>query len=184
MKINVFLAEGFEEVEAVSIIDVLRRAELDVETISIMGNKEVKGAHGITIIADELFEDVSPFADVMLLPGGMPGTKYLGEHQKLGEWLVKHFKEGKTVGAICAAPSVLGALGILDGKKATCYPGFEPQLGKGDFVNEPVVVDGTVITSRGVGTALEFALKLVEILCDEQKAKNLHEGLLVPHYYG
>lgn len=182
MKGYVFFAEGFEEIEAVTVVDVLRRAGLEITTISITGNREVMGAHKIPIITDELFEYVDhQGADLLILPGGMPGTNNLAAHRKLGDLLVKHHMQEKWLAAICAAPSVLGGLGLLKGKNATCYPGFEPQLEGAIISHAPVVQDGHVVTSRGAGTALEFALKLVEIASGIEKAKNLREGLIVAH---
>lgn len=182
MKGYVFFAEGFEEIEAITVVDVLRRAGLEIVMVSITGNREVRGAHQIPVITDELFEYVDhQGADLLILPGGMPGTKNLAAHHKLGDLLKKYHNEGKWVTAICAAPSVLGGLGILQGKKATCYPGFEPQLEGAEIVHTPVVQDGHIITSRGAGTALEFALKLVEISGGVEKARNLREGLIVAH---
>lgn len=182
MKGYVFFAEGFEEIEAVTVVDVLRRAGLDITMVSVSGNREVRGAHGIPVITDDLFEYVDhQGADLLILPGGMPGTKHLAAHHKLGDVLKRYHAEGKWLAAICAAPSVLGGLGILQGRRATCYPGFEPQLEGAEILHAPVVQDGHVITSRGAGTALEFALKLVEISVGLEKSKNLREGMIVAH---
>lgn len=182
MKGYVFFAEGFEEIEAVTTVDVLRRAGLEIVMVSITGNREVRGAHQIPVITDELFEYVDhQGADILILPGGMPGTKNLAANHKLGDLLKKYHADEKWVAAICAAPSVLGGLGILNGRTATCYPGFEPQLEGATISHAPVVQDGHIITSRGAGTALEFALKLVEISAGIEKAKNLREGMVVAH---
>lgn len=182
MKGYVFFAEGFEEIEAVTVVDVLRRAGLEITMVSVTGNLEVRGAHKIPVITDELFEYVDhQGADILILPGGMPGTKNLAAHHKLGNLLKKYHEEEKWVAAICAAPSMLGGLGILNGKTATCYPGFEPQLEGAVISHAPVVQDGHIITSRGAGTALEFALKLVEISVGVEKARNLREGMIVAH---
>ncbi len=180
MKGYVFFAEGFEEIEAVTVVDVLRRAGVKIVMVSMTGNREVRGAHQIPVITDELFEFVDhQGADILILPGGMPGTRNLAASTKLGELLKKYNAEGKWVTAICAAPSILGGLGILKGKNATCYPGFEPQLEGATISHAPVVLDGNVITSRGAGTALDFALKLVEVSVGIEKAKNLREGMIV-----
>src|SRR5690554_5279704 len=127
--VTVHLAEGFEEIEAVSIIDVLRRAGIETLIVSVTGKKEVTGSHNITITADSLFEDIDySQIKMIVLPGGMPGAQHLKEHDALGKQIIKFNNEGKPVGAICAAPIVLGGLGLLKNKKATCYPGFEEQL--------------------------------------------------------
>lgn len=182
MKGYVFFAEGFEEIEAVTVVDVLRRAGLGITTVSVTGQQEVTGAHGIPVITDALFEYVDHNgADLLILPGGMPGTKNLAAHHKLGDLLKRYHREERWVAAICAAPSVLGGLGILKGLRATCYPGFEPQLEGATVSHDPVVLDGRVVTSRGAGTALEFALKLVEVAAGPEKAKNLREGMIVAH---
>lgn len=182
MKAYVFFAKGFEEIEAITVVDVLRRAGFSITMVSITGAREVTGAHGIPVITDELFEYVDhQGADMLVLPGGMPGTTNLAACSKLGDLLKKYHSEEKWVAAICAAPSVLGGLGILKGLKATCYPGFEPQLEGAEILHAPVVQDGHVVTSRGAGTALEFALKLVEVAVGVEKARNLREGLVVAH---
>ncbi len=182
MKGYVFFAKGFEEIEAITVVDVLRRAGLTITMVSVTGSREVEGAHGITVITDELFEYVDhQGADILILPGGMPGSTNLAANHKLGDLLKKYHVEGKWLAAICAAPIVLGGLGILKDRTATCYPGFEPQLEGAEISHAPVVQDGHVITSRGAGTALEFALKLVEVSVGLEKARNLREGLIVKH---
>lgn len=179
-RVNIYLAEGFEEIEAVTAADVLRRAGVEAAMISITGRREVKGAHGITITADELFENVDSFAaDMLVLPGGMPGTRHLGEHEGLRRVILGFAERGKLIGAICAAPSVLGKLGLLDKRKAVCYPGFEEDL-RGAVTGGGIVVrDGNFITSKGPGTAISFALTLVEILTDRKKAEELKDGMIV-----
>lgn len=178
MLAHVFLAEGFEEVEAVTIVDVLRRGGLTVKTVATGKSRIVTGAHQIPIQAD-LFLAEAQGAELLVLPGGMPGTKNLGECEPLKELILKHEDDGKRFAAICAAPSVLGQLGLLRGKKATCYPGFESMLEGAEVVQDAVVVDGQVVTSRGVGTALAFSLKLVELTMGGQKASELKKALLV-----
>lgn len=170
MEVYLFLAEGFEELEVVTPVDLLRRAGISVNTVSISGKKEVTGAHGITLHADLLFEQCDfTHADLLMLPGGMPGTKNLGEHQPLCQLLTEHNEKGKRIGAICAAPSVLGQLHLLEGKKATCYPGFESYLGD-SYVDDSVVVDGNVITAKGPGVAYDYALCLIYLLKDKDTA--------------
>jgi 4-methyl-5(b-hydroxyethyl)-thiazole monophosphate biosynthesis len=178
--VNIYLAEGFEEIEAITVVDVLRRAEIEVRLVSITGRKEVVGAHNVTIIADELFENIDNLsAEMLILPGGMPGTRYLGEHSGLRKVITDFAENSKYIAAICAAPSILGRLGLLDKRKAVCYPGFEEAL-KGAVIGEEMVVqDGSFITSKGPGTAVYFALHLVELLIDEETAEELREGMIV-----
>lgn len=179
-KIAVHLANGFEEIEAISIIDVLRRADLDVVTISVTGKLEVNGAHQIKVLADELFENVDYSRIFMIvLPGGMPGASNLNAHEGLKAQIVKFNEEKKLLAAICAAPLVYGNLGILNGKQAVCYPGFEKYLKGAEILNQPVAESGNVITGRGPGAAIQFALKLVEKLVSVEKAELLASQMLV-----
>ena len=177
----VFLASGFEEIEAMSIIDVLRRGEVNTVTVSITGDKKVKGAHNVEVIADEIFTNVDfSNGDMLVLPGGMPGTNHLNAHDGLKSVISEYNNQGKYIAAICAAPLVFGEMGLLKGKKATCYPSFEDRLiGAEVTENERVVVDGNVVTSRGPGTAIEFALQLVEILVSKEVAAQWRAGMLV-----
>jgi len=179
-RVNIYLAKGFEEIEAITVVDTLRRAEVDARMISITGRKEVTGAHGIIVEADEIFENIDNMkADMIVLPGGMPGTRNLADHQGLQEVLLRFAQENGPIAAICAAPSILGKLGLLDQKKAVCYPGFEETL-KGAIIGEEAVEqDGNFITSKGPGTAIYFALKLVELLVDNEAAEELREGMIV-----
>lgn len=178
-KIGVFLADGFEEIEGLTVVDILRRAGIEVTTISIMGRKEVQGSDQITVLADALYEETD-FArvDGIVLPGGMPGTKHLGAHDGVKEQITAFAAAGKLVAAICAAPSVLGENGILKGKKAACYPSFEDKLLGAEVVFEEVAEDGNVITSRGMGTAIPFALRLTAYLTTEEKAAELAESII------
>jgi len=179
-KIAVHLANGFEEIEAISIIDVLRRADLDVVTISVTGKLEVNGAHQIKVLADELFENVDYSRIFMIvLPGGMPGASNLNAHEGLKAQIVKFNEEKKLLAAICAAPLVYGNLGILNGKQAVCYPGFEKYLKGAEILNQPVAESGNVITGRGPGAAIQLALKLVEKLVSVEKAELLASQMLV-----
>lgn len=179
MRACVFLADGFEEIEGLTVVDILRRAGVETRTVSITGQKLVTGSHQIPITADCCIGDTDfSEAELLVLPGGMPGTRYLGACKELTDLLLKFFREGKKVAAICAAPSVLGGLGILDGKKAACYPGFEDQLKGAEVLFEQVVRDGNVTTSRGMGTAIPFALDLVSQLVSEEKAQELKEGII------
>jgi 4-methyl-5(b-hydroxyethyl)-thiazole monophosphate biosynthesis len=175
----VILAEGFEEIEAVTPIDVLRRAELNV-TVAGVGSKTIRGAHGVRFQADTTLNQYKDLPDAVILPGGMPGAQNLANSKEVREILTKMNSQNKLIGAICAAPAlVLAPSGILEGKKATCYPGFENHFNSStQFSPARVVVDGHIITSRGPGSALEFALELVEKLAGKEKAESLSQGLL------
>lgn len=179
-KVNVYLAEGFEEIEAVTVIDVLRRAGLEVHTVAVSKQREVMGAHHISIAVDQTFEEHdNSAADLLVLPGGMPGTVNLEQHEGLRALIREFYEGGKYIGAICAAPSILGRMGILQGAKATCFPGFEVQLKGAEFSKELVVQHKNLITSRSAGTAMLFALKLVEVLAGPEKALELKPQMLV-----
>ena len=165
MKVLLHLADGFEEIEALSTLDILRRADIDTTTVSIMGRIEVKSSRGVIIQADKVFSDINyQEFDMIILPGG-PGTTLLDQHEELKSHLKNYDAEGKWIAALCAAPSVLGKLNLLNGKNAVCYPGYENDLlGAKVSLNEKVVVDGNIITSRGPGTSFDFAFKIVEVL--------------------
>ncbi len=178
-KIAVFLADGFEEIEGLTVVDLLRRAGLEVKTISIMGRREVTGSHQITVLADCQYEEASlEEAEAVVLPGGMPGTLRLGEHKGVTETVMKFYQEGKLVAAICAAPSVLGSLGILKGRSATCYPGFEEKLLGADTTGGKVEISDNVITGKGMGAAIPFGLALIGQLLGEEKAKEIKDAIV------
>ncbi len=176
-KVNVYLADGFEEVEGLTVVDLLRRAGIETDMVSIMGRKEITGARKIPVLADKLFEEQDD-PDVIVLPGGMPGTLHLKAHEGLADLIRKADKEGKLLAAICAAPTIYGEMGLLEGKNATCYPGMEDKLLGANWQEQPVVVDGNFVISRGVGTAIAFALTLVTILKDEETAKSLANSIV------
>lgn len=178
--ILLFLAPGFEEIEAIATIDILRRAALDVKSVSMAGSLNVTGAHGITVEADSLYSEIDPTAaEMLVLPGGMPGTKNLNAHEGLKAALVQYAKADKPLAAICAAPMILGQLGILEGREATCYPGNEVHL-KGAILSEYMVVqDGNIITASGPGVAAEFALQIVEHFLGEAKMEEISKALLL-----
>lgn len=180
MKVFIFLANGFEEIEAIAPIDVLRRAELEVVTVSISDRKTVEGAHGIKVKADQLFTETT-FGenDYYILPGGLDGMLNLSAHEGVNELLKKQHSAGKKLAAICASPSVLGNLGILEGKEATCYPGFEEKLVGATVSTKSVVEDGNVITGKGPGVAIEFALKIVETLKGKAVADEVAAGMMI-----
>lgn len=175
--VYVFLAEGFEEMEALAPIDLLRRVGVEVTTVGV-GGKLIKGAHGVGFTADSDGEDLD-FSDVdcVVLPGGMPGTTNLDASPMVEICLMKAAEKNALIAAICAAPSVLGHKGLLKGKKATCFPGFEEDLLGALHTGAPVEKDGNIITARGAGVALDFALALVAELKDETAAKELQESL-------
>ena len=175
-----FLADGFEEVEALAVVDVLRRAECEVKTVSIMDSKTVMGAHGIPVTADMMFAE-SDFADaeLLVLPGGLPGAEYLSDHEGLVKLLKKQNDSGKRIAAICASPAlVFGRHGLVNGKKATCYPGLEEKLTGAQPVDDIVVTDGNVTTSKGPATAVAFGLELAKIMAGEAKADEVKDGFL------
>ena len=178
--ICVHLAEGFEEIEAITIIDVLRRAGFNVETVSITGDMVVRGSHNIKVIADVLFEDVDySLADMIVLPGGMPGSINLKAHSGLREQILNFNDTNKPLAAICAAPMVLGTLGLLKEKRATCYPGFEDELHGAIITGADVEEAGHIITGKGAGVAIQFALKLVEKFKGIEEACELAKKMIV-----
>ncbi len=174
-KAVIFFADGLEEIEGLTVVDMFRRVGIEIDIVSVTGSLNIEGSHKIRIQADKLFEDVDySDVDMLILPGGMPGTLNLQNHKALGELLVSTAKEGKQyIAAICAAPTVLGALGILEGYRATCYPRHETKLLGAKIEMSKVVVDRNIITSRGMGTAIEFAAQLVAILKDAHEAREL-----------
>ncbi|MCK4739705.1 MAG: DJ-1/PfpI family protein [Deltaproteobacteria bacterium] len=178
-KVFIPIAEGFEEIEAVSIIDVLRRAGIEVVTAGLK-SCQVKGANGITLSTDTTLDKIqSSGFDMIILPGGGVGTANLKKDRRVLELLREFSGANLPVAAICAAPTVLAKAGLIDGKKVTCYPGYESELGAGIFSKDRVIVDDGIITSRGPGTAIEFAIKLAEILVGAETAEQLTEGLIV-----
>lgn len=169
-----FLADGMEEVEALMVIDLLRRTKkLNVVTVSIKEDLLVESSHKIKLFADKNIDEINfDEGDCIFLPGGLPGTTNLGACEKLTNQIKKYNKEGKILAAICAAPSVLGQLGVLKGKKATCYPGFEDKL-EGATCGGGVVTDGNVVTGKGLGVALEMGLELIKVLVDEETSDSV-----------
>ena len=179
IKVSVLLADGFEEIEALTAVDLLRRARIYVDTISITDDQTVHGAHGINVQTEDLFDEVDfSESDMIVLPGGMPGTTNLKEHAGVRKVVKEHTQAGKYVGAICAAPTVLADLGLLKGKKITCYPTVEQEIQGAVLLRTPVAVDGNIVTGRGAGTAVEFALKLIEVLEGEEKAQEVAKAIV------
>lgn len=178
-KALILLAEGFEEIEAITAIDVLRRAGIEV-IVCGLGGKTITGSHGIKVLADKRLEEFSGDVDAIIFPGGMPGAENLSNSQRVRELILKMHKEGRLIAAICASPAlVLAPTGILKKRRATAYPGMEKDFGKDTtFVEDKVVVDGNIITSRGPGTALLFSLAIVERLAGKKVSEGLKEKTL------
>ncbi len=178
-KVAVMLADGFEDVEAITAIDLMRRAGIEVTTVSVNEDETVTTSHKIVLKADAVLSrtDLDVF-DLIVLPGGMPGTLNLGKTKALTDKIIEFNSKGKMLGAICAAPTVFGGLGILEGKKACCYPGMEDGLTGAQKCTDNVVVDGNIITSRGVGTAIDFALAIITALVDKKTADDIAEGIV------
>ncbi len=180
-KVYTFLANGFEEVECLAVVDILRRANIDVTMVSITNNKYVTGSHSITVQADALFQDADfSDADLLFLPGGMPGTKYLAAHEGLTSLIRTYHKNGKYLAAICAAPIVYGELHLLNGIHATCYPGFEEKCMGAIMEKSGVVTDGHFITARGLGFAIDLGLELVRILENVAISDQIKESIQHP----
>lgn len=176
-----FLADGFEETEALGTVDVLRRGDVEVKTVSIYDRKEVKGAHGVSVVADLLLQEVKKEdVEFLIFPGGMPGAQHLSECSGLMEILREHFEEEKPIAAICAAPAlVLGKLPLDKGIRMTCYPGFEKYLPGIRVEEKGVITDGKIITGRGPAYAYAFGLAIVAFLAGAGKAKEVADGLLL-----
>jgi 4-methyl-5(b-hydroxyethyl)-thiazole monophosphate biosynthesis len=175
----IFLAEGFEEIEVICVLDLLRRSEIDVQTVSIKADRLVTGAHKIQIMADLLLTEIryEDFTGI-ILPGGMPGTSNLAKCKPLLEFLIEAHKDEKLIGAICAAPSILGDLGILEGRKAVCYPGYESKLKGATIVEDAAVRDGHIFTSKSAGTAIDFSIKLIKHLKSKEDSLNIKRAIL------
>ena len=178
-KVFIHFADGFEEVEAITPIDVLRRAGCEVTTVSVTGKKEVTSRRGVTILADKNFNEVDyDQVDMIVLPGGQPGADNLNKHEGLKNQIIKFNDQKKIIAAICAAPLVLGSAGILKGKRATCYPGTEPKLTGATHTGNNVEIDGNIITGKGPGVALAFSLALAEHLVGKAKAVEVKEAMI------
>ncbi len=181
-RVYLFLADGFEEIEALTVVDLLRRTkEIEVITVSIMNRLMVNGSHGIKVEADCCYEELTKQdvigqfmdGDMLVLPGGGQGTEHLYEYKPLTELIRIFGKDGKYLAAICAAPSIFGRLGMLPGKHATCYPGFEDKMTGAIIEDAAVVHDGHLITARGMGVSVDFALKLIELLDSKKTADSV-----------
>ena len=181
-KVLEFIATGSEEIETLIPLDIMRRAGLDFKTVSITGKKEVETSHGVTIHADLLFEEADiDGADLLMLPGGLPGATNLNDFEPLRKALLEHNAKGKMIGAICAAPLVLGGIGLLKGRRATCYPGFEKYLTGAEYTHELFTVDGNITTGEGPAATLPYSYALLEQLTDKATADGIAEGMMFKH---
>lgn len=180
--VYLFLADGFETIEALTVVDMVRRAKIDIETVSIMDTKQVVSAHQIPVTADRMLgEVVDQEADMYVFPGGIPGTPNLRANETLMEMLQKQYDADKYIAAICAAPALIFEnLGYLKGKKATCYPSFDEQLVSGGVELNPVgaVIDGNIITGRAMGTAIDFASAIISVLDSKEKAQEIEDAIV------
>ena len=173
-KVTVFIADGTEEVECLTTVDILRRAGIETQLVSITDSVTTISSHNVTVVADNTFEKANyDDSDMLFIPGGMPGTTHMSEHEGLAELIKKFALEGKKLAAVCAGPSVLGRLGLLEGKKATCFPGWEDKLLGATCTGEGVVTDGNISTGRGLGFSIDLALELVRILEGEELANDI-----------
>ena len=178
-KIFVHLADGFEEMEAFATIDVLRRAEFDTVIVSVTGNKLVRSVRDVGVVCDNLFEEVDyKDCEMIVLPGGIPGVPNMGAHKGLCEKLREFSDDDNWIAAICAAPIILHEQGLLNGRTITCFPGVGDDFHEAIVLTDKVVVDRNLITSQGPGTAIEFGLKIVEILKDKETADYIRSRLL------
>ena len=177
--IYVFLATGFEDIEAIAPVDIIRRAGLEVQTVSITGERTVVSAHGIGIVADALLEDVDfSKAEMLVLPGGLPGSTNLDACQPLTDAIKQHYEAGGAIAAICAAPLVFGHLGLLQGCKATCYPGVSTELWGADYSTALVEAEGRIITGKGPAAAFEFGYTIVDFFLGEGASLPLRQGMI------
>ena len=178
MQIFVFLADGFEEIEAIAAIDIFRRAEIKVTTVSVSTSLIVIGAHDVKVYADSLFSDIQFSSDSLLyLPGGMPGTTNLDNHEGLKSLIKRHATDGGLIAAICAAPSILGKMNLLKAKEAICYPGFESTLKNAVISQSKISKSGNIFTAKAAGVAVQFALKIVEELKGKELAFEIKESI-------
>ena len=178
-RIAVFFAEGFEEIEALTVVDLCRRAGITTDMVSVTGSQAVTGSHGITITADRLLEEVDfDTLTMLVLPGGMPGTKNLEACAPLMEHLDRFHAAEKYISAICAAPGIFGRRGYLQGRPACSYPTVEGELAGASVTHEPVTLAGHITTSRGLGTAIPFALAIIERLLGKEKSEEIAKSIV------
>lgn len=178
-KVYLFLATGFEEVEALTVVDILRRGGVDCKTVSVTGDYDVTSSHMVTVRADLLFDEAD-FSDgeMLVMPGGIPGTPNLKAHEGLAKLIRQYKEEGKNLAAVCAAPTIYGEMGLLEGKNATCFPGMEDGLIGANKLTDNVVCDGQFITSRGMGTCIDFGLALLARLTNQDKAQEIGKKIV------
>ena len=183
--IYVFLATGFEDIEALAPVDIMRRAGLEVQTVSITGERIVESAHGVGIVADLLLPDVDfSEAEMLVLPGGLPGSTNLDACQPLTAAIKRHFEAGGPIAAICAAPLVFGHLGVLQGRRATCYPGVETELKGATYTAAIVEQDENIITGKGPAAAFEFGYTIVDFFLGEGASQPLRQGMIYKELIG
>lgn len=183
--IYVFLATGFEDIEAIAPVDIIRRAELKVQTVSITGERIVVSAHGVGIAADILLEEADfSKAEMLVLPGGLPGSTNLDACKPLTDAIKRHYEAGGAIAAICAAPLVFGHLGLLQGQRATCYPGVSTELWGADYSTALVERDGKIITGKGPAAAFEFGYTIVDYFLGDGASLPLRQGMIYQELVG
>lgn len=179
------LADGFEEIEALAPVDILRRGGVDTKTVSVTGNEYVQTSHGITLKADALLEDISTAdAQLIMLPGGLPGATNLNDCPAVRKAITEQCARGGYIAAICAAPLVFGSLGLLRGKRATCYPGFEKYMDGAIYTEELYTIDGNIITGRGPAATLPYSYAILALLTDVQTSKSIQDGMIYTQLMG
>lgn len=181
-KVYEFLANGFEEIEGLAPVDILRRGGVEVKTVSVTGSEYAQSSHGITVKADMMIENADfSDADMLLLPGGMPGSTNLNAHEGVRKALEVQYAKGGKIGAICAAPMVLGSLGMLRGRRATCSPGFEKYLTGAEYTHELFTVDDNIITGEGPAATLPYAYKILSMFVGNAEVKKLEQKMQYEH---
>ena len=181
-KVYEFLADGFEEVEGLAVVDILRRGGVDIKTVSVTGTEYVTTSHGVTLKADLRIEDADlTDASMLLLPGGLPGATNLRDHEGVRSALLAQARKGGRIGAICAAPLVLGSLGLLEGRRSTCYPGFESHMTGATYTRELYTVDGNIITGEGPAATLPYAYEILRMFKGDDTVAALKEGMMYNH---
>lgn len=181
-KVYEFLANGFEEIEALAPVDILRRGGVDIKTVSVTGSEWAESSHGVTVRADLKMEDADlSDADMLLLPGGMPGATNLNAHEGVRQAIMAQAAKGGKIGAICAAPMVLGFLGLLRGRRATCSPGFEKYMDGAEYTAELFTVDGNIITGEGPAATLPYAYKILSMFAGNPAVKALEKKMQFEH---
>ena len=184
MKSLIYIAEGFEECEALIVVDLLRRAGQQIDLVSITDERAVKSSHDVTLICDKVLKDVDVSAyDAVILPGGKLGTANLEACEAVKDAVRRHYDSGKLTCAICAAPSIFGHMGLLKGRKYTCFPSFDEDSFGGEYMMELAVKDGNVITGRGMGATLEFAREILKTVLSEEELKSVENGIQYEHSF-